>query len=72
MTVPSCVRWSVQPARVSIDVDLADAEFDRERNSQGVRQILHAPRIIPAKRGGVNWRIQGVRAEIRQEFPADL
>jgi Transposase DDE domain len=53
-------------------VVLADAEFDSERNHQHVRQTLQAQSIIPAKRGGANWRIQGIRAQMRQEFPADL
>jgi hypothetical protein len=58
--------------RVPIGVVLADAEFDSERNHQRIRQNLQAQSVIPAKRGGANWRIQGVRAQMRQEFPADL
>lgn len=63
---------STAHARVPIGVVLADAEFDSERNHQHVRQTLQAQSIIPAKRGGANWRIQGVRAQMRQAFPADL
>jgi Transposase DDE domain/Transposase domain (DUF772) len=58
--------------RVPIGVVLADAEFDSERNHQHIRQTLQAQSVIPAKRGGAAWRIQGVRAQMRQEFPADL
>jgi hypothetical protein len=28
--------------------------------------------VIPVKRGGADWRIQGVRAQMRQAFPAHL
>jgi Transposase DDE domain/Transposase domain (DUF772) len=63
---------SMAHARVPIGVVLADAEFDSERNHQHVRQTLQAQRSIPAKRGGANWKIQGVRAQMRQEFPVDL
>jgi hypothetical protein len=63
---------STAHARVPIGVVLADAEFDSERNHQHIRQTLQAQSIIPAKRGGANWRIQGVRAQMRQKFPADL
>jgi hypothetical protein len=58
--------------RVPIGVVLADAEFDSARNHQHIRQTLRAQSIIPAKRGGAQWRIQGVRAQMRQEFPAHL
>jgi hypothetical protein len=57
---------------VPIGVVLADAEFDSERNHQYIRHTLQAHSAIPAKRGGANWRIQGVRAQMSQEFPADL
>jgi hypothetical protein len=42
---------STAHARVPIGVVLADAEFDRERNHQHVRQTPPAQRSIPAKRG---------------------
>ena len=58
--------------RVPLSVVLADAEFDRERHHQHMRQTLQAQSVIPAKRGGAAWRIQGVRAQMRQECPADL
>jgi hypothetical protein len=58
--------------RVPIALVLADAEFDSERNHQHIRQILQAQSVIPAKRGGAEWHIKGVRAQMRQEFPAHL
>jgi Transposase DDE domain/Transposase domain (DUF772) len=58
--------------RVSIALVLADAECDSERNHQHIRTVLQAQSIIPAKRGGADWRIQGVRAQMRQDFPAPL
>jgi IS5 family transposase len=63
---------STAHARVRIGVVLADAEFDSERNHQHIRQTLQAHSVIPAKRGGANWKIQGVRAEMREDFPVDL
>jgi DDE family transposase/transposase-like protein DUF772 len=58
--------------RIPIALVLADAEFDSERNHQHIRQLLQANSIIPAKRGGAEWRIQGVRAQMRRAFPAFL
>jgi len=58
--------------RLPIGLVLADAEFDSERHHQHIRQVLKAHRVIPAKRGGAAWRVQGVRAQMRQEFPAHL
>ena len=58
--------------RVPIALVLADAECDSARNHQHVRHRLHAQSVIPAKRGGADWRIQGVRAQMRQDFPAHL
>jgi hypothetical protein len=51
---------------------LADAECDRERNHQHVRQGLYAQSVIPAQRGGAAWQMHGVRAQTRQECPAAL
>ena len=48
---------------------LADAEFDSERNQKSCREPLKAKSIIPAKRGKKTWRIHGVRAEMRNNFP---
>jgi hypothetical protein len=67
-----CPLVSTAHERVPIGVVLADAEFDSERNHQHIRQTLRAKSVIPAKRGGAEWRIQGVRAQMRQEFPACL
>jgi DDE family transposase len=55
--------------RVPIRLVLADAEFDSERNHRHIRTALQDNRTIPAKRGHAAWRIQGVRAQMRQEFP---
>ncbi|HJS29017.1 MAG TPA: transposase [Anaerolineales bacterium] len=49
---------------------LADAEFDSERNHRFIRQVHGAESIIPAKRGKPNWKIKGVRAQMRADFPA--
>lgn len=54
---------------VPIGLVLADAEFDSERNHTYIRQQIRAHSIIPAKRGKKTWRIHGVRAEMRQNFP---
>jgi hypothetical protein len=71
-----CATWrplvSAAHERVPLGLVLADAEFDRERNHQHIRQVLHAHSDIPAKRGGAGWTIHGVRAQMRQEFPAAL
>jgi len=52
-----------------IGLVLADAEFDSERNHTYIRQQLGAQSVIPAKRGKKTWRIHGVRAEMRRQFP---
>src|SRR5262249_5391101 len=57
---------------VSIGLVLADAEFDSERNHQHIRQTLQAQSVIPAKRGGAKWRIHGVRAQMRRDFPGEI
>ncbi len=49
---------------------LADAEFDSERNHQHIRQVHGADSIIPAKRGKPSWKIKGIRAQMRADFPA--
>ena len=58
--------------RVPIGLVLADAEFDSERNHQHIRHVLPAHSVIPAKRGGAEWQIQGVRAQMRQHVPVHL
>jgi hypothetical protein len=63
---------SAAHARVPIGLALADAECDRERHHQHMRQTLQAQRAIPAKRGGAHWKIQGIRAAMRAHVPADL
>ncbi len=56
----------------AIGLVLADAECDRERHHQYVRYVVQAKSVIPAKRGAATWHIQGIRAHMRQEFPAHL
>jgi IS5 family transposase len=56
-------------AHTPVGCVLADAEFDSERNHTFIRQQLHAQSIIPAKRGKKTWRIHGVRAQMRADFP---
>jgi len=58
--------------RAPIALVLANAEFDGERNHQRIRHVLQAHSLIPAKRGGAGWQIQGVRAQMRQDFPVEL
>jgi hypothetical protein len=58
--------------RVSIARVLADAACDRERQPQHIRAVLQAQRILPAKRGGADWRMQGVRAQRPHDVPAPL
>ena len=48
---------------------LADGEFDSESNHTYIRGALGARSVIPAKRGKKTWRLHGVRAEMRREFP---
>lgn len=52
-----------------IGLVLADAEFDSERNHLHVREVIGADSVIPAKRGKADWKIRGVRAEMRRRFP---
>jgi len=52
-----------------IGLVLADAEFDSERNHRHVRDVVGADRIIPAKRGRADWKIKGVRVQMRRRFP---
>jgi hypothetical protein len=54
-----------------VDLVLADGEFDSEWNHRHVREQLKAHSIIPAKRGKATWKIQGVRAQMRAEFPQE-
>jgi DDE family transposase len=48
---------------------LADAEFDSERNHHYIRDQLGTDSIIPAKRGKSTWQLQGIRAQMRANFP---
>lgn len=55
-----------------VQVVLADAEFDSERNHQHVRRIVGAQSVIPPKRSRPEWKINGFRALMRQDFPQEL
>lgn len=48
---------------------LADAEFDSELNHKHIREKHKAQSIIPAKRGRPEWRLNGIRAQMREAFP---
>jgi hypothetical protein len=48
---------------------LADAEFDSERNHRHAREVIGTDSVIPAKRGKADWKIKGVRAQMRRRFP---
>jgi len=49
---------------------LADAEFDSERNHKHIREIHRMKSIIPAKRGKKTWKLKGVRAQMKSNFPS--
>jgi hypothetical protein len=49
---------------------LADAEFDSERNHRHIREVHHLKSIIPAKRGKRTWHLKGIRAQMKNNFPA--
>lgn len=49
---------------------LVDAEFDSERNHRHIREIHRMKSIIPAKRGKKTWRLNGIRAQMKSNFPA--
>ena len=49
---------------------LADAEFDSERNHKHIREVHHLKSIIHAKRGKKTWRLKGIRAQMKNNFPA--
>jgi Transposase DDE domain len=62
----------VAPRQAPMALGRADAECDRERTQQHMRHSLQAQSVMPAKRGGADRRMQGGRAQMRQEFPAHL
>ncbi len=65
--LPELVGRAGQIARIGLV--LADAEFDTQRNHRFIRHELGARSVIPAKRCGPEWRLHGVRAEMRRAFP---
>lgn len=56
-------------AVVPIHRVLADAEFDSELNHQHLRGVLAVESVIPAKKAKPHWKLHGVRAQMRQDFP---
>src|ERR1041384_1012779 len=60
---------SAAHAVTPVGLVLADAEFDSERNHRHVRDVIGADSVIPAKRGKADWKIKGVRAQMRRRFP---
>jgi hypothetical protein len=67
----STLRPVVDLARQAgvIGLVVADAEFDSERNHRHIRDRLGADSIIPAERGTPSWQLQGIRAQMRANFP---
>ena len=59
-------------ALVPIGRVLADSEFDSERNHRFIREVVGADSVIPAKRGKPSWKVNGVRASMRAQFPQHL
>ena len=57
---------------VPVQAVLADGEFDSERNHQYVRHQLGAQSVIPPKRSRPEWKINGFRAAMRENFPKKL
>lgn len=68
--LPALVEQAVQVS--PIELVLADAEFDSERNHRYIRHQLGARSVIPAKKGHRSWRIHGIRARMRRAFPQKL
>ncbi len=68
--LPAVVHQAGQT--VPIGRVLADSEFDSECNHRFIRQVVGADSVIPAKRGKSTWKVRGVRALMRSEFPRHL
>ena len=71
-TLPPLLDQVANGPQQRIGLVLADAEFDSERNHQHIRQQLGAQSIIPPKRSKAGWKLTGVRAQMRSNFPAEL
>ena len=65
--LPAVVQTTSQQTRIGLV--RTDAEFDSERDRTYIRKRLRAQSVIPAKRGKKTWRIHGVRAQRRRQFP---
>jgi|SRR5215216_3285635 len=68
--LPQLVKQAYQVA--PFKAVLADAEFDSERNHQYVRQNLGVQSVIPPSRSKPEWKIKGIRALMRENFPRKL
>ena len=60
------IAHQVMPASLVV----ADGEFDSERNHRHFREVHHMKSSIPAKRGKKTWKLKGVRAQMKSNFPA--
>jgi hypothetical protein len=60
------VAHQVMPASLG----LAAGEFDSERNPKHIREVHHMQSIIPAKRGKKTWKLKGIRAQLKSNFPS--
>ena len=69
-TLPGLLA-KIADAKSLIGTVVADAEFDSERNHRYIREQIGAESIIPPKRSKPNWKITGVRAQMRAAFPAE-
>jgi hypothetical protein len=63
------LRPLIDAAHRRVPLGLADAEFDRERTRQHLRTALQVNNMFPAKLGGADRRMQGVRAQMRRDCP---
>jgi len=66
------IRMAAAHAISFIGVVLSDAEFDSELNHAHIRQEFEARSVILAKGGKKTWRINGICAEMRKQFPCSL
>ena len=66
--LPVLVGAASHSARIGLV--LAEAEFEGGATITYIRQQLGADSVLPARRGKRNWRLRGIRAEMRRAFPA--
>jgi hypothetical protein len=58
--------------RVPSGLVRADADVDSERHHPDIRHHSGAESVIAAPRGKADWHMTGMRAQMRQQFPAEL